>query len=315
MVLDLVQWADVVCESFSPRAMQAWGLTYEDLKEVKPDIIMASSCLFGQSGPLSKLAGFGTMGASLSGFYTLTGWPDRDPAGCFGAYTDYIAPRFLSSAILAAVDHRDRTGEGQYIDLAQAEASLAFLAPALLDYNVNGRLADRPGNRHATMAPHGVFPVQGDDHWITIACEGDEQWRALCLQIGLGSEWAELDGQGRRARQDEIEELIVAWSGPQDGRLLEQALQDVGIAAHRAQNSADLAQDPQLAHRGHFIEAEHDDHGTMWIEGSRFKLSRTPSSITQAGPTIGQHTFDVLLGILGYDDERLGEIAAAGVLE
>lgn len=315
VVLDLVRWADVVCESFSPKAMRGWRLGYEDLKAVKPDIIMASSCLFGQSGPLSGLAGFGTMGASLSGFYELTGWPDRDPAGCFGAYTDYISPRFLSSAILAALDHRDRTGEGQYIDLSQAEASIAFLAPALLDYEVNGRLAERPGNRHPVMIPHGVFPVEGDNRWITIACQDDDRWRALCEVAGLGSSLADLDGAARREREEEIEGLIASWTETQSGQELEGRLQGLGVAAHQVQNSFDLAEDPQLQHRGHFVEGAHDDHGTMWVEGSRFKLSRTPATITRAGPTLGQHTFDVLVGILGYDDERLGQVAAAGVLE
>lgn len=315
VVLDLVRWADVVCESFSPKAMRGWGLGYDDLRAVKPDIIMASSCLFGQSGPLSSLAGFGTMGASLSGFYEMTGWPDRDPAGVFGAYTDYISPRYLTSAILGAIDHRDRTGDGQHIDLSQAEASMAFLTPALLDYGVNGTIAERPGNRHPTMTPHGVFPVAGDDKWITLVCQDDQQWQALCREAGFGDELAALDTEARRAREDEIESMISAWTVERDGARLETALQAVGVAAHRAQNSADLVADEQLRHRGHFVEAVHDEHGTMWVEGSRFRLSRTPANVTSAGPTLGQHTFDVLQGILGYDDERLGEVAAAGVLE
>ncbi len=315
VVLDLVRWADVVCESFSPKAMKAWGLGYQDLKAVNPDIIMASSCLFGLTGPLSSLAGFGTMGAALSGFYEVTGWPDRDPAGCFGAYTDYISPRFLSSAILAAVDHRDRTGEGQYIDLSQAEASISFLAPAVLDYTVNGRQAGRPGNRHPAMAPHAVFPVTGDDRWIAIACQSDDQWRSLCEVAGFDTDLAALDFDHRKAKEDDLEQLIADWTAGQDGGQLETLLQERGVACHRVQNSIDLAADPQLAHRHHFVEGEHAENGSMWVEGSRFELSRTPAEITQAGPTLGQHTFDVLLGILGYDDERLSELVVSGVLE
>ncbi|MEZ5406649.1 MAG: CoA transferase [Acidimicrobiales bacterium] len=315
VVLDLVRWADVVCESFSPKAMRAWGLGYEDLRKVKPDLIMASSCLFGQTGPLSSLAGYGTMGASLSGFYDMTGWPDREPAGCFGAYTDYISPRFLAAAIVAALDHRERTGEGQYIDVAQAEASIAFLAPAVLDYEVNGRLAPRPGNRHPVMVPHGVFPAAGDDRWIAIACQGDEAWRALAGAARLDPALAGLDADGRRAREDELEAAIAAWTAPQDAAALTEALQAIGVAAHAVQSAAEAAADPQLAHRGHFVEAEHADHGTVWVENSRFGLSRTPAAVTRGGPTLGQHTFDVLVGILGYDDDRLAELAVAGVLE
>jgi benzylsuccinate CoA-transferase BbsF subunit len=245
----------------------------------------------------------------------MTGWPDREPAGCFGAYTDYISPRFLSSAILAAIDHRDRTGQGQYIDLSQTEASIHFLAPALLDYELNGRLAERPGNRHPTMAPHGVFPVAGDDRWIAIACEDDGQWRSLCAAAGLPPALSGLDVAGRRAREDDLEQLIGAWSAARDGAEVERQLQAAGVACHRVQDSADLVEDPQLSHRNHFVQVEHADHAKVWVEGSRCVLSRTPASIDAGGPTLGQHTFDVLLGILGYDDERLAELAVAGVLE
>jgi crotonobetainyl-CoA:carnitine CoA-transferase CaiB-like acyl-CoA transferase len=315
VVHDLVRWADVVCESFSPKAMKGWGLGYEELKAIKPDIIMTSSCLFGQSGPLSSLAGFGTMGASLSGFYDVTGWPDRDPAGCFGAYTDYISPRFLSAAILAAVDHRDRTGEGQYIDLSQAEASISFLAPALLDYTVNGNEADRPGNRHPTLVPHVVAPAAGEDQWVAVACESDEQWQALCSVMGFGDDLASLDRPGRKAKEDEIEDLIGVWTATRERADIQQALQDIGVACHQVQSSADLASDPQLEHRNHFVRGEHAEHGEIPVEGPRFHLSRTPANVTKAGPTIGEHTFDVLLGVLGYDDEKLSELVVAGVLE
>ena len=217
LVLDLVRWADVVCESFSPRAMRDWGLSYEDLCEVNPDIIMASSCLFGQSGPLSSLAGFGTMGASMSGFYEMTGWPDRDPAGVFGAYTDYVSPRFLSTAILAALDHRDRTGEGQYIDLSQAEASMSFLAPAVLDYTVNGQMPPKLGNAHPQMSPHGVYPSAGENRWIAIACENDDQWKALCWIVGesLGG-FGELGPDERRS--EPTRSTKRSRRGPRAGR-------------------------------------------------------------------------------------------------
>ncbi|MGD9751851.1 MAG: CaiB/BaiF CoA transferase family protein [Acidimicrobiia bacterium] len=315
VIEDLVRWADIVTDSFSPKAMRGWGLTYEDLCAIKPDIIVASTCLFGQYGPLSSLAGFGTMGAAMSGFYEMTGWPDRPPAGVFGAYTDYLSPRYLTCALLAALEHRERTGEGQYLDLSQAEASMGFLAPAVLDYGANGRLAPAMGNRHPTMVPHGVFPVAGEDRWIAIAVEGDEQWRALCCVAGFGGELAALDGAARRAREDELEATIAAWTNARDGFELQQTLQDGGVAAHVVQTSADLATDPQLVHRNHFRNVAHADHGTFWIEGPRFKLSRSPDQVRNAGPSLGQHTFVVLVGILGYDDERVGEVAAAGVLE
>jgi benzylsuccinate CoA-transferase BbsF subunit len=168
VVRDLVRWADVVTESFSPKAMKGWGLDYESLKKIKPDIIMISSCLMGQTGPMAKFAGFGNLAAALTGFFNLTGWPDRVPAGPFSAYTDYVAPRFTAISILAALDHRRRTGQGQYIDQSQAEATLHCLSPAILDYTVNGHVQEALGNRDLYFAPHGVYPSAGSDRWVTI---------------------------------------------------------------------------------------------------------------------------------------------------
>ncbi|WP_420435759.1 CaiB/BaiF CoA transferase family protein [Candidatus Poriferisodalis sp.] len=314
LILDLVRWADVVCESFSPHALQDIGLSYEDLRAVKPDIIMASSCLFGQSGPLSSLAGFGTMGAAMSGFYEMTGWPDRDPAGVFGAYTDYVSPKFLSAALLAALDHRDRTGEGQYIDLSQAEASMTFLAPAVLDYEVNGHLPDKLGNDHPVMSPHGVFASAGEDRWIAVACANDDQWRALCEVIGADG-FAGLGVDERRERADEIAELITAWTSVRDGLEAHDELQAAGIAAHAIADSAIMATDPQLEHRNHFRNVPHGTNGTMWVEGTRFMMSRSSDGISHGGPTYGEHTFEVLEQLLGYDQDRIAELAVAGVLE
>ena len=314
LILDLVRWADVVCESFSPHALRNLGLSYDDLCEVKPDIIMASTCLFGQSGPLSSLAGFGTMGASMSGFYEMTGWPDRDPAGVFGAYTDYVSPKFLSAVLLAALDHRDRTGEGQYIDLSQAEASMSFLAPAVLDYGVNGRMPAKLGNDHPSMSPHGVFAATGEDCWIAVACESDEQWQALCGVLGADA----LAGLGvgeRRERADEIAGLITAWTSERDAVEAHSELQAAGVPAHAVANSEMMAADPQLAHRRHFREVGHGSNGTMWVEGTRFSMSRSSDGISHGGPTYGEHTFEVLEQLLGYDADRVTELAVAGVLE
>ncbi len=315
LILDLVRWADVVCESFSPKAMAGWNLTYEDLKEVNPDVIMTSSCLFGQDGPMSHLAGFGTMGASMSGFYEMTGWPDRDPAGVAGAYTDYVSPRYLEVAILAALDHRRRTGEGQYIDLSQAESSMNFLTPHLLGWTVNGQLAPKIGNADPSMLPHGIHPCSGDDEWVAVSCENDEQWRSLCDLLGFSTEWSETDIAGRRVLGPQIESAIEAWTSVRRGAEVHSSLQAIGVPAHVVQDSIVVASDPQLEHRNHFRQASHDEHGSMWIEGTRFSMSRSTDAISDAAPTLGQHTFDVLEGILGYDADHIAELAVAGVLE
>ena len=184
VLMDLIRWCDVLCESFSPRAMRAWGMDYESLRELRPDLIMLSTCLFGQDGPLSNVAGFGTMGAAIGGFIALAGSPGDDPAGPYSAYTDYLSPRFAVPAILAALDHRDRTGEGCYIDQAQAESSLHFMSTALLDYTVNGHVPELVGNVDRQMAPHGVYACSGDDEWVAIAVRDNADWSRLCMALG-----------------------------------------------------------------------------------------------------------------------------------
>ena len=318
VVLDLVRWADVVAESFSPKAMRAWGLDYESLRQVKPEIVMLSTCLMGQTGPLSMFAGFGSLATAISGFYDLTGWPDRPPAGPFGAYTDTVAPRFMVAAILAALDHRRRTGQGQHIDQSQAESALHFLGPALLDYTVNDRVQGRTGNRDAHLAPHGVYPAAGEDRWVAIAVATDEQWQALCEAM----ERPELlrddrfaTAATRLAHQDELDAIVAEWTKGREAEEAEATLQARAVPASVVQNSGEMYADPQLAHRGHFVEVEHPTHGTITVEGSHFRLSRTPARFARAAPTLGQDNQYVLETLLGYSTERIGELVADGVLE
>lgn len=318
VVLDLVRWADVVTESFAPTAKRTWGLEYETLRAVKPDLIMLSTCLMGQTGPLASFAGFGNLAGAVTGFYELTGWPDRSPAGPFGAYTDYVAPRFSTAAILAALDHRRRTGEGQFIDLAQAEASLHFLAPAILDCGVNGRVPRRAGNRDPEMAPHGVFPCAGDDRWVAIAVRSDEEFRALgavIARLDLAADPRLADLAGRQAHADEVDAALAAWTSTREPLEVETALQAAGIPASVVMTSPELVADPQLLHRGHFLRLAHPQYGTTPIEGSRFTLSRTPAHVEGSAPTFGRDNDWVLRTVLGYDDARIAALAADGVLE
>ncbi len=316
VVHDLLRWAQVVTESFSPKAMRAWGYDYESLRKVKPDIIMLSTCLMGQSGPLSRIAGFGNMAAAISGFHNLTGWPDRKPAGPFGAYTDYVAPRFTAMAILAALDHHRRTGEGQYIDQSQAESALHFLAPAILDYTANGRVQGRVGNTDREYAPHAVYPGAGDDRWIAIVCKTDAQWQALCSVIkraDLAGDSRFATAAGRREHAGEIDRAISEWTRGMGAGAAEAFLQSRGIPAHQVQNSAQAARDPQLAHRRHFVEVNHSTLGKTVVEGPRAHLSRTPAQVRSAAPSLGEHNQFVLEKILGYGEDRITDLVAAGV--
>jgi crotonobetainyl-CoA:carnitine CoA-transferase CaiB-like acyl-CoA transferase len=316
--LDLVRWADVVTESFSPQAMRSLRLDYATLQQVKPDLIMLSSCLMGQTGPMANFAGFGNLAAAISGFFSLTSWPDRTPAGPFSAYTDYVSPRFTAMAILAALDHHRRTGEGQYLDQSQVESALHFLGPALLDYTVNDREQIPAGNRDPHMAPHGVYAAAGDDRWIALAVQTEEQWQALCAvmqhpELPRNPRFATLTS--RLAHQDELDAIITDWTRTREALDLETTLQEHGIAAGVVQRLYDLYDDPQLRHRGHFVQQEHPIHGAITVENSRFTLSRTPARSGRAAPTLGRDNHEVLGTILGYSAEHIAALEAQGVLQ
>jgi crotonobetainyl-CoA:carnitine CoA-transferase CaiB-like acyl-CoA transferase len=318
VVEDLVRWADVVCESFAPGRMKKLGLDYAALREIRPDLVMLSTCLMGQTGPLARFAGYGNLAAALTGYYEMTGWPDRAPAGPFGAYTDYIAPRFNAAAILAALEHRRRTGEGQHIDLSQAEASLHFLGPEILDVTVNDAAPTRAGNQDRELAPHGVYPCAGEDRWVAIAVRDDREFRALASAMGR----AELDqdarfasAPARLAHAPALDELLARFTKPLAMDEIEKRLRAVGVPVSGVYNSAEALRDPQLQERGHFHSVSHPMKGRAFVEGPRFHLSRTPARVDAPAPTFGDATQWVLESVLGYDDERIAELAIAGVLE
>ncbi|MDH4144675.1 MAG: CoA transferase [Acidimicrobiia bacterium] len=313
VLVDLARWADVLVESYTPGVMDAWGIGWEVLSTENPDLVMLSTSLMGQSGPLSSFAGFGNLAGAITGYYELTGWPDRSPAGPFLAYTDYLAPRVTVSALLAALEWRRRNGRGVHIDLAQAEAAIHFLTSTLLDHTVNGVERSRLGNADPFLAPHGVYPAGGEDRWIAVACETDAQWRALAALLGR-PDLAALSGEERLARAGELDAMLAAWSADRDEATSEAALVEAGVPAHRVQNSDGCWEDPQLAHRGHFRRVPHPVHGEMVVEGSRIELSRTPAGVRRAGPTLGEHNDVVLRDLLGYDDERVTELVIAGAL-
>jgi crotonobetainyl-CoA:carnitine CoA-transferase CaiB-like acyl-CoA transferase len=315
VLLDLVRWADVVTESFSPKAMKAWKLDYETLREVNPRLIMLSSCLMGQTGPRAQVPGYGNMAAAITGFYDLTGWPDRSPAGPYLAYTDGVSPRFMLVALLSALEHRRKTGEGQHIDVSQAEAAIHLLAPAILDHERKGRTWHRMGNRDLVLAPHGVYPARGEDRWVAIACQSDEAWSSLCAVMGFRPEAALSTAAGRRGRQDELDRRIAEWTCTRDEADIERALIDAGVAAHVVQNSAECCTDPQLCHRNHFVSVTHPTLGTIVVEGTRFRLQRTPGRVTRGAPGLGEHNVHVLENVLGYDADRIADIFASLAME
>ena len=323
VVRDLVPWADVVVESFSPGHMKRWGLGYETLQAIKPDLIMVSTSLMGQTGPYASFAGFGNIGAALAGFQLLAGERDAMPTGPFGPFTDFIGPRFGLLALLAALDQRRRTGQGCWLDVSQAEAGMQLLAPQLADFSASGTIALPDGNRDPHMAPHGVFAcraaagVAAENSWVAIAARNDRDWHALATAIA-GSELAS-DARFatlslRQQAEDEIEKLIADWTAQRSPHEVQALLQAHGVPAHVASASADMVSDPQLMARQHFVRLEHPLMGTSPVETSRYRLSDTPGVPVRAAPTFGRDNLFVLRDILGYDQTRIAALESAGVL-
>ncbi len=315
VLLDLVRWADVVTESFSPKAMKGWGLDYESLRAVKPDLIMLSSCLFGQDGPYSLMAGYGTMGAAIGGMVAPTGYPDQPPAGPYGAYTDVCSPRISTAVLMAALEHRRRTGEGAYLDQSQIEASLQYMTPALVDHQLSGRPWDRLANDDLELSPHGVYPSAGANEWVAVAVRDQQDWAALCTVLGR-PDWATgpalADADARRARSAEIDQAISAFTSGHTPTETEHALQAAGIPAHAVAHGGSPS-DPQLEHLRHSVTIPHQGQPDRIMERTRIELSRTPPDPSHV-PAMGQHTEQVLRDILGYDDARLAQLRATGAL-
>ncbi|MEE9417663.1 MAG: CoA transferase, partial [Acidimicrobiales bacterium] len=280
----------------------------EELAVCRPDLIMVSTSLRGQTGGERLYTGFGGQGAALSGFTLLTGWPDLPPDGPWGAYTDFVAPRFALTALAAAVRHRDLTGQGQLIDIAQTEAPICFLEPEALDAAFNGVVAGRLGDRSSRFAPQGVFAVSGVERYVAIGVETDEQWCSLAELVGIDS------GSDRRAEHDLIDEAIEAWTSTREATEAVDLLIAAGVPAALVARSSDLHNDPQLEHRCFFAHLDHPTLGVTPFDGQATVFSATPAVLRHAGPLPGADNEFVLRELLGYDQSRIAQLAAAGIL-
>jgi len=313
----LVHWADAVAENFAPRAMRGFGLNYEAMAVEKPDLVMVSSCLQGQTGPHKDYPGFGGQGSALGGYNLLTGWPDREPVGPYGTITDSLAPRFSACALAAGLLYRRRTGRGVHLDVSQVEAAVYSLTPWILDYDVNGRTGARQGNRSERAVPHGAFACRGDDRWVAIAAWDDGQWARLARAMGLDDATTARFAtfEARRAAVDDVEGAVSAWTAGRDAGEVAEQLQALGIEAVPVADLGDASADPQLHHRGHFVTLEHPCMGTCGYERNGFRLSDAPAGYSHSSPTLGEHN-DVVLGeILGLDAAERRRLADEGVLE
>jgi crotonobetainyl-CoA:carnitine CoA-transferase CaiB-like acyl-CoA transferase len=313
----LIAWADVYIESFTPGTVDDLGIGHETARSLNPSLIMASTCLMGQSGPAAAFAGYGFHAGAIAGFYEVTGWPDLPPDGPWAAYTDCVAPRFLVATIMAALDHRRRTGQGQHIDAGQMEMALHFLAPQIIDFNVSGRVVSRDGNRSETMAPHGAYPCSGDDQWCAIAVGTDEQWDALRHTMG-DPDWARDDrfrtAEARFAHQDELDRHLGEWTSGRSAQDVMAILQSASVPAGVVQRSSDLLRDPQLEHRRFFRYLDHPEMGNIPHTGDRFRMRGYEGGPRFPAPLLGQHNEEVMRSILGMTDEEITEVLAAGAI-
>jgi len=319
IALRLAAWADVVAESFTPKVMRSWGLDYDALKQVNPGLVMLSTSLSGLTGPNAQFAGFGTLGAALAGFVPFAQWPGRAPAGPLGAYTDYVAPKFGVAALMAALDYRRRTGTGQHIDLSQAEASIHFIGPAVLDYVANGRLPEPVGNTDPVACPHGVYRCQGSqgsERWVAIAVVSEAQWQALRRVVaGLLDEDPRFATLVERRRNNAaLDEAINAWTKERTAEAVEQELHHAGVPVSRVLDTPGVFADEQLNPRRHFIEVPHAVLGKAWVQNSRTIMRSTPAVVSHAGPALGQHTDGVLQDILGMTPDEIADAVVIGAI-
>jgi benzylsuccinate CoA-transferase BbsF subunit len=338
----LVATCDVVSENFTPGTMAKLDLGYDELRRVKPDIIMLSMALAGQTGPDRGSKGFGTVIQGSAGITHLTGWPDRDPVGTGVAYTDFFAAHVAAFAVLSALEHRDRTGEGQYIDLSQQEASLEGLDAALIAATVNAEDAMRAGNRHPSGAPHGVYPCRGGDGarteeetgpdtepvhavrppadhgdaWVAIAVMSDAQWRGFVEAIGAPAWTAERRFRtllGRKEHEAELDRLVGEWTAARTPREAERLLAAQGVPVAIVASAKDLHEDAQLLHRGHSVPARHPVLGDFPLDALAYRFDGARPEPPRHAPLLGGDNADVYRTLLGLDADDYRMLEADGV--
>ncbi|HZU76229.1 MAG TPA: CoA transferase [Dehalococcoidia bacterium] len=319
LALELLKTCDVLLENYTPRVLEQWGLTYSDVVAVRPDIIYCNVPMQGSWGPHRDFLGFGAVLAPVAGYSYLSGWPDRPPIGIGTNYPDYVInPGHAVVAILAALRHRDLTGEGQQVEVSQLESTINGLGPALLDYTVNGHVTERNGNRCAYAAPHGAFPTTGDDRWCVIAVFDDAQWDALKEVMGRPA-WAEDDCFAtlleRKQHEDALEARIADWTREQQAEALAELLQSRGVPAGVVQTAEDvLDHDKHLLQRGAYVYLDHPEAGHNAYDAPRALLSATPGELRAPAPLIGEHNDYVLNTLLGVPEERMVELLVQQVV-
>jgi len=324
LALQLASKCDIVVENFAGGVMARLGLGYDDLRALRPDIIMISHSLTGLSGPWKKVKGHGPMAAAMAGMNAMSGYPDAAPIAPGQAYTDYIVnPHHSVFAVLAALHYRRRTGRGQYIDLAQYESIIHTTGTALLEYTALGRIRTRTGNRSPYAAPQGIYPCrpeivdsQAPERWCVISVANDEDWTKLCGVIGrpeLARDPCFATFPARKEREDQIDAVLSVWTAERRAEDVMMTLQAAGVAAGVVQNGRDMFADPQMLARGHYRTLMHPEAGKTRYDGPPFTLSECPLEVRPA-PLLGEHNDYVFRDLLGLTDEEISEGYAEGYI-
>ncbi len=311
---------DVVIDNFSARVMPNLGLDWESLRAGRPDLICVRMTGYGLTGPDRDKVSYGPTLQALTGYTAGMAEPGGPPVGFGYSYSDLAAGHFGALAVLAALWRRARTGEGGVVDLAQQEAAASLLGPLLLAHGALGGSQTAVGNASQELpgAPHGVYPCAGDDRWLAITVFDDTAWRALATVAG-DRPWTR-DGRfasaaGRLAHATELDHAVAAWTRTLDADAAMAELQAAGVAAGRVADAVDLcARDPQLAGRGHFVDVPTPEGGAVRLDGPAFLLSETPARVRGPGPLLGEHSDEVLSGVLGLERAEIDALRAAGVV-
>ncbi len=314
--------SDVVIDNFSARVMRNWGLDYAGLKRLKPDIIAVSMSGFGHTGPHKDYVSYGPTLQALSGYTLQMRHPGGEPAGWGYSYADMTGGYSGALAVLAALWHRKRTGQGQFVDLSQFEAISSLVGPGLLDLLNRDTASEPVGNRsqEAPAAPHGVYRCRGEDRWCTIAVFSDEEWRSLCRVMGNPT-WATQPRfaslASRLQHREDLDRYVQGWTGGHAPEDVMSRLQATGVAASVVANGEDLDRDPQLRARGYWarLPAKQENGRTdVVLDGPPFKLSCTPGYVAAPGPLLGEQTDDVLRRVLGLSAQQVADLKADRVV-
>jgi benzylsuccinate CoA-transferase BbsF subunit len=309
----LFKWADVIVESFTPGTMKKLGIDYENVSKVKPDIIYVSTCQMGQNGPLAKFAGYGYHASAVAGITHITGWPDREPSPHATAFVDPLAGRFVAIGILAALQRRRRTGLGQYLDISQCEAAFQHIAPAIMDYFVNGRVTNRNGNADPNAAPHGVYRCKGDERWCAIAVYNDKQWKAFGEVVN--QEWTKTPEFSslllRKRNEAALDKNVNEWTKNLTAEEVETRMQAAGVPCHLVANVKDVSEDPQMKYRNYLRKMEHAVMKPHNYYTHGFKFSDVEGK-WHAGPALGEHNEYVFKTLLDMTDDEIADAYVDG---